>query len=198
VRLVIPDLVDREVRRLIEACHHQAVTTLREHRAELDALPTRLLADEILDEVVAHAAAGIDRSTATGAPMGRSERTHSRRTGCSEVDVAPWSSPRKNTTPSGGGAVHAAAPVQARRLGIRRVRQATAAAAVAAVAGTGLLTWALAEQATAAQSPTGVPGTEFDDGDGLSGSWSDDHVSPPGQLPGSGGAGPVHASSGGS
>ena len=89
-------------------------------------------------------------------------------------------------------------PFQARRLGTRRVRQVTAAVAVAAVAGTGLLTWTLADQAAAAQAPAVVTGTEHDDDSGLAGSWPDDGVSPPGQLPGFGGSGPVHASSGGS
>ena len=94
--------------------------------------------------------------------------------------------------------MHAADPIQARRLGTRRVRRATAAVAVAAVAGTGLATWALAEQHAAAESPAGATGTEFDDDSGPSGVWSDDEVGPPGQLPGTGSAGPVHASSGGS
>ncbi len=96
--------------------------------------------------------------------------------------------------------MHAPDPGQARRLGAHRVRQATAAVAVAAVAGTGLLSWALADQAAAAQSPAGV--TSPDDGGGvgggLSGIWSDDHVSPPSHLPGARSSGPVHASSGGS
>ena len=92
--------------------------------------------------------------------------------------------------------MRAADPVQARHIGVRRVRQATAAVAAAAVAGTGLLTWSLADQA-AAQSPAVGTVTEHDDG-GRLGWFGTDDGRPPGQLPGSGGSGPVHASSGGS
>jgi hypothetical protein len=74
----------------------------------------------------------------------------------------------------------------------------TAAVALAAVAGTGLLTWSLADQAAAARSPSVVTGTEHDEFDGLGGFSTDDQVSPPGRLPGFAGSGTVHASSGGS
>lgn len=89
-------------------------------------------------------------------------------------------------------------PFEARERGVRRVRQVTAAVAVAAVAGTGLLTWTLADRAAAAQSPAAVTGGVGDDGE--TGGFSfDDHVSPPAQLPGFGSnSGPVQASSGGS
>jgi hypothetical protein len=94
--------------------------------------------------------------------------------------------------------VHIPDPVEARELGARRVRRATAAVAAAAVAGTGLLTWVLADQAAAAQSPPGVTSPGGDGGGGLSGIWPDDHVSPPTHPPGAGSSGPAHASSGGS
>lgn len=53
--------VDAEVRRIIGECHERAVTMLREHRAQLDAVATTLLAKETLDESEVYAAAGIER-----------------------------------------------------------------------------------------------------------------------------------------
>ena len=55
--------VDDEVRRIIEECHAQAVTMLREHRAQLDAIARRLLEKETLDEAEVYEAAGIERPT---------------------------------------------------------------------------------------------------------------------------------------
>jgi cell division protease FtsH len=60
-------IVDEEVRRLIEECHAEAVRILREHRPQLDSLSARLVAAETLDEADAYAAAGIDRDQAPGA-----------------------------------------------------------------------------------------------------------------------------------
>ncbi|MFN2535776.1 MAG: hypothetical protein ABR528_11055 [Pseudonocardiaceae bacterium] len=58
-------LVDEEVRRIVDDCYAEAVTTLREHRDELDRLAhTLLLQRETLDENQAYAAAGISRETA--------------------------------------------------------------------------------------------------------------------------------------
>ncbi|WP_344688171.1 ATP-dependent zinc metalloprotease FtsH [Blastococcus jejuensis] len=59
-------LVDREVRRLIEQCHDEALRILRAHRPQLDALTARLLEAETLDEDEAYAAAGVDRSASAG------------------------------------------------------------------------------------------------------------------------------------
>jgi hypothetical protein len=53
------ELVDREVRRIVEDCYGQAVATLSEHRDRLDALARALLDRETLDEDDAYAAAGI-------------------------------------------------------------------------------------------------------------------------------------------
>jgi cell division protease FtsH len=61
------ELVDREVRRIVEECYAEAADTLREHRAQLDALARRLLERETLDEDEAYAAAGISRETAPAA-----------------------------------------------------------------------------------------------------------------------------------
>jgi cell division protease FtsH len=55
------ELVDAEVRRILEKCYQQAVATLRDNRHHLDSLANTLIARETLDEVDAYAAAGIPR-----------------------------------------------------------------------------------------------------------------------------------------
>jgi hypothetical protein len=57
-------LVDEGARRIVDDCYAEAVTTLREHRDELDRLAHTLLQRETLDENQAYAAAGISRETA--------------------------------------------------------------------------------------------------------------------------------------
>src|SRR5581483_4113554 len=49
------ELVDREVRRIVEECYGEAVSTLTGHRPQLDALAHRLLDRETLDEDEAYA-----------------------------------------------------------------------------------------------------------------------------------------------
>jgi cell division protease FtsH len=61
------ELLDREVRRIVDECYEEAVTTLRGHREQLDRLAQTLLERETLDEDDAYAAAGISRETAPGA-----------------------------------------------------------------------------------------------------------------------------------
>ncbi|HZE65090.1 MAG TPA: ATP-dependent zinc metalloprotease FtsH [Sporichthyaceae bacterium] len=61
------ELVDSEVRRIIEECYAEAVATLRKHRDQLDRLARTLVEQETLDEVAAYAAAGIPHETAAGA-----------------------------------------------------------------------------------------------------------------------------------
>jgi cell division protease FtsH len=61
------DLVDSEVRRLLEDCYAEAVATLRDNRERLDRLARTLLERETLDEDAAYAAAGISRATAPAA-----------------------------------------------------------------------------------------------------------------------------------
>ena len=51
--------VDMEVRKLADQCHRQALSTLGEHRDQLESLAHALLERETLDEVDAYAAAGI-------------------------------------------------------------------------------------------------------------------------------------------
>jgi cell division protease FtsH len=58
------ELVDAEVRRIVDEEQEATRRLLAEHREKLDSLVTALLEHETLDEVDAYAAAGIDRSAA--------------------------------------------------------------------------------------------------------------------------------------
>jgi cell division protease FtsH len=49
---------------IVDECFAQARDTLREHRAQLDAIVERLLERETLDEAEVYAAAGIPRDSA--------------------------------------------------------------------------------------------------------------------------------------
>jgi cell division protease FtsH len=55
------ELVDAEVRRIVDECYVKALDRLRENRERLDSLAKALLANETLDERDAYAAAGFDR-----------------------------------------------------------------------------------------------------------------------------------------
>ena len=52
-------LIDAEVRRVVDECYEQVRTLLREHRDKLDSLAEALLQHETLDEDDAYAAAGL-------------------------------------------------------------------------------------------------------------------------------------------
>jgi cell division protease FtsH len=58
------ELVDAEVRRIVNEAHDETVATLREHRSNLDSLAEALLEHETLDQDEAYAAAGIDAAQA--------------------------------------------------------------------------------------------------------------------------------------
>ena len=61
------ELVDQEVRRIVDDCYAEAVSSLREHREQLDRLAQTLLQRETLDEDQAYEAAGIRREHAPAA-----------------------------------------------------------------------------------------------------------------------------------
>ncbi|HEU4349900.1 MAG TPA: ATP-dependent zinc metalloprotease FtsH [Actinoplanes sp.] len=61
------ELVDAEVRKIVESCYADAVRVLREHRDQLGRLARALLEAETLDEDTAYRAAGISRESAPGA-----------------------------------------------------------------------------------------------------------------------------------
>jgi cell division protease FtsH len=56
------ELIDTEVRRIVDDCYQVAVETLKGHRGQLDSLAQALLDKETLDETEAYAIAGIDRA----------------------------------------------------------------------------------------------------------------------------------------
>jgi cell division protease FtsH len=60
------ELIDREVRRIVDECYGRAVEQLREHRDRLDGLAERLLVAETLDQDAAYEAAGFVRGQAPG------------------------------------------------------------------------------------------------------------------------------------
>jgi cell division protease FtsH len=69
-------LIDAEVRRIVDEAYAGVTQLITEHRAQLDSLTDKLLSDETLDEDAAYAAAQVHRdpaddlreSTATSAP----------------------------------------------------------------------------------------------------------------------------------
>jgi cell division protease FtsH len=61
---VLLNAVDDEVRRITDECYAEARRLVREHRAQLDAIVTQLLARESLDEIEIYAAAGVTRPPA--------------------------------------------------------------------------------------------------------------------------------------
>jgi cell division protease FtsH len=56
-------MLDEEVRRIVEEAHRDVLTLLREHRSQLDDLVTALLAHETLDMFDAYAAVGVAAPT---------------------------------------------------------------------------------------------------------------------------------------
>ncbi len=69
-------LIDDEVRRVVDESHEQVVALLREHRSKLDSLATALLEHETLDEDDAYAAAGVPRTaTASADPLAAAARS---------------------------------------------------------------------------------------------------------------------------
>jgi cell division protease FtsH len=60
------DLVDGEVRRIVDESYREVVVVLRENRGRLDSLASALLQHETLDEDDAYAAAGVQRTPKAG------------------------------------------------------------------------------------------------------------------------------------
>jgi cell division protease FtsH len=54
-------LVDQEVRRIVDECYAAAISLLNEERSRLNALAAALLDRETLDELDAYAVAGVER-----------------------------------------------------------------------------------------------------------------------------------------
>jgi cell division protease FtsH len=62
------EMVDEEVRRILEECEHTAMSELEAHRDQLEALARALLEHETLDEADAYRIAGIERQPAITPP----------------------------------------------------------------------------------------------------------------------------------
>ncbi|MCE0446155.1 hypothetical protein LT493_19000 [Streptomyces tricolor] len=60
------DVIDAEMRRIVDECYEEACHKLREHRSRLDALAEALLEHETLEEADAYRIAGISRLTKVG------------------------------------------------------------------------------------------------------------------------------------
>jgi cell division protease FtsH len=60
------ELIDAEVRKIVESCYERAITSLTENRWRLDSLAGKLLETETLDEDDAYTAAGFERGSAPG------------------------------------------------------------------------------------------------------------------------------------
>jgi cell division protease FtsH len=60
------ELIDQEVRRIVDECYDRAVQGLRDNRERLDGLAQKLLERETLDEGAAYEAAGFERGSAPG------------------------------------------------------------------------------------------------------------------------------------
>jgi cell division protease FtsH len=59
------ELVDAEVRRIVDECYNEAIQRLADNRDKLDSLAKALLERETLDEPEIYLAAGLERSRAT-------------------------------------------------------------------------------------------------------------------------------------
>jgi cell division protease FtsH len=60
------ELIDQEVRRIVDACYERSLAGLRDHKERLDSLAVALLERETLDEGDAYRAAGFERGSAPG------------------------------------------------------------------------------------------------------------------------------------
>ena len=87
-------LVDGEVRRIVDECYREAVATLTEHRQRLDGLARVLLERETLNEEEAYTAAGVNREEA---PAARARGEAPGTTRAAGVPLAPTDSVETKT-----------------------------------------------------------------------------------------------------
>jgi cell division protease FtsH len=70
------ELIDDEVRRIVDAAHEEVVVLLKDNRDKLDSLAAALLEHETLDEDEAYAAAHVEKRTeSTGVELAAAART---------------------------------------------------------------------------------------------------------------------------
>jgi cell division protease FtsH len=72
------ELIDREVRRIVDECYVKAVARLRENRDRLESLSQALLERETLDEVDAYRAAGFEPRAGATDPAAEAQTTLAR------------------------------------------------------------------------------------------------------------------------
>ena len=72
-------LVDDEVRRIVDESHDEVIALLQENRSKLDSLATALLEHETLDEEDAYAAAGVPRVASPSADYATAARSRTDR-----------------------------------------------------------------------------------------------------------------------
>jgi cell division protease FtsH len=77
VSMATQELIDQEVRRIVDEAHHDVTILLTEHRDKLESLTRTLLAQETLDEDEAYAAAQVPHATPAERAALRGERNGS-------------------------------------------------------------------------------------------------------------------------
>ncbi len=70
-------LIDQEIRRLVDACYHQARRLIAEHRAELDVLAEALLEKEVLDGEAVRRLIGLPQSSGPDSPISSNDHSPS-------------------------------------------------------------------------------------------------------------------------
>jgi cell division protease FtsH len=90
------ELIDAEVRRIVESCYERAIASLKENRWRLDGLAEKLLERETLDEADAYTAAGFERGSAPGdrPPHGMLKEPTP---GSPALDAAPVEEPQRES-----------------------------------------------------------------------------------------------------
>jgi cell division protease FtsH len=94
------ELIDQEVRRIVDEAHHDVTILLTEHRDKLESLTRTLLAKETLDEDESYAAAQVPHATPEERAAARAERDGSVRD-----DALDELDPPSNGRPDGGGMI---------------------------------------------------------------------------------------------
>jgi cell division protease FtsH len=83
------ELIDKEVRRIVDEAHHDVTMLLTEHREQLEGLTHALLKAETLDEVEAYEAAGVARMTRAEREAEQAPTVVPAAGGASEPEPAP-------------------------------------------------------------------------------------------------------------
>ncbi len=104
------ELIDSEVRRIVDECYEKAVGRLRENRDRLESLTKALLEQETLDEADAYRAAGFEpraRANQSGVALAHEVQTHGRDGGNHPSDAEDQERPERVDVVDHPGEVHA-------------------------------------------------------------------------------------------